>query len=238
MRTGYYLLCIVLLGSCVSAYVPNLRNAPTFTKGGEFQGSVQMLNGADVQTAVSLTSNIALMGNASYGMRGSSFDEGNYHRHQLFEGAVGYYKNYGRWSFQMFGGYGMGRAEGRSTFLGRDDVPTIAKFERYFAQPAFVFHHKQMTMAIAPRFSYLDFYHYTDPTTMVNYSRSDLVFFEPAFITNLYFAENRAFITMQVGLAGSFRDEKTEPLEYRFFTTGVGFGLRLGGLKDLAGENR
>jgi hypothetical protein len=227
-----YLLIVLIACSCSPAYVPNLRNAPMFTKGGEFQGSVQMLNGVDLHTAVSVSNHIAFMANGSLGSRGDYNEKQNYHRHKLLEGGAGYYVNRGRWGFQLFAGYGKGEAEGMMEIFTSGDAPTIAKFDRYFIQPAFGFYRKSITMAVVGRVSVLDFYQYQDQSTSLRYDKRSVGFFEPAFIFQYYFDHN-FFITSQVGLAGSMRGDLDERIEHRFLTIGTGLGVRLGGIREL-----
>jgi hypothetical protein len=221
---------VVMMSACAPAYVPNLRNAPAFTKGGEFQGSVQALNGVDIQTAVSATKHIAFMANFSLGYRDNT-ESNNYHRHQLIELGAGYFTKREGIGFQFFAGYGRGSSEGMYEWFTNDEEATISKFDRYFFQPALSFYQPRVTMSIVPRFSYLNFYEYKNVNTLVDFDKRDMTFFEPAFITNIYFAENKFFLTMQVGLAVPFQNYRyeEEPFDYRFFTTGIGMGVRLGG---------
>ena len=66
----FFSLFVLLLAGCAPVYVPNVRNTPLFTKAGEFQGSMMYGTGdLDLQAAVAVTNNIALMGNYSYGDR-------------------------------------------------------------------------------------------------------------------------------------------------------------------------
>ena len=92
---NFYIGIVLLLCSCAPTYVPNVRNAPLFTKGGEFQGSIQGGNGLDVQTAVSVTRHFGLMANYSFAERDrfDPDDYDDYHRHKFLEGGVGYFDN-------------------------------------------------------------------------------------------------------------------------------------------------
>jgi hypothetical protein len=235
MKRGPLLIAIAaIVSACAPAYVPNLRNAPAFTKAGEFQGSVQAFNGIDVQAAVSATKHIGFMANYSLGYRDNT-ESNNYHRHQLIEAGAGYFTKRDGLGFQFFAGYGRGSSEGKYEWFTNDEEATISKFDRYFFQPALCFYQPRVTLAIVPRISYLDFYEYKNVNTTLAFDKRDMTFFEPAFITNIYFAENKIFLTMQAGLAVPFqyyRDEEI-PFDYRFFTTGVGLGVRLGGDGEL-----
>jgi hypothetical protein len=232
MRNCYLLL--LLLCACTPAYVPNLRNAPMFTKKGEFQGSMQIMNGYEAQTAFSLSNNIAIMGNFAYGYRGRYSENSNYHRHKLVEGAFGYYRNEGKFGYQIFGGFGEGSAEGLYDFIfSSGSTPTLARFNRYFVQPGIGFYKPSFTMAVVARISKLDFTLYRDQVTSLTYDKEDMFFFEPAFIAQYYFANHKMFVTMQTGLAVSLRDDIDDGFQYRVISFGTGIGLRLGGTRDL-----
>jgi hypothetical protein len=224
---------LLLLCACSPAYVPNLRNAPMFTKKGEFQGSVQIMNGLDVQAAFSITKNVAVMANYAWGRRGDYSERTNFHRHQLSEGGLGYFRSNDNVGFQIFGGYGEGQAEGLYEFLFFGPTPILATFKRYFVQPGVGFYRNHFTMGVVGRVSLLDFTLYRDQLTALTYDKEDMYFFEPAFIAQYYFAKNRMFLTMQGGLAVSLRENANDGFQYRFITLGTGIGMRLGGTKEL-----
>lgn len=229
------ILFILLLASCAPVYVPNLRNSPMFTKGGEFQGSIQVLNGLDVQTAVSVSDHIGIMGNYSFEERGKvdDDDKDNYHRHTLFEGGLGYYENDGIWCYEIFAGYG--RGEGSSYdeykfFNTPDEVWATGKFERFFIQPAFGINKKVMGVSFVPRFSIVDFYEFKDEltgTSITNINMSPKVFVEPAVIGRVNLPSNRIFFTFQAGV--TLVASPDVEFEYRSFQFGSGVGFRFGG---------
>ncbi|SKC75622.1 hypothetical protein [Ohtaekwangia koreensis] len=227
---------IILVSSCAPIYVPNLRNSPMFTKGGEFQGSMQVGNGLDLQGAVSVTNHIGLMGNYSFSDRGKidPDDTDNYHRHSFFEGGLGYYENDGIWCYEIFAGYGRGDASSYDEYdifgSGSTDSWTTGKYERWFVQPAFGINKKVMGVSFVPRFSVVDFYEFKDEITGVTISdvnASPKVFVEPAVIGRVNLANNHVFFTFQAGVTIAASPDVY--FEYRTFQLGTGIGFRFGG---------
>jgi len=153
------LLVAILLTGCVPVYVPNVRNAPLFTKAGEFQGAVMYgTSDLDLQGAVAVTNNIALMGNYSYGDRNTdSVTQNDYHKHQFYEGALGFYKNDKDVCFEIFAGYGQGEASsyGDHYIFGGGRELARGKFKRIFFQPSFGLNKKIVHIAFSPRFPVL-----------------------------------------------------------------------------------
>src|SRR5688572_8237484 len=101
------ILALLATTACAPVYVPNVRNSPMFTKGGEFQASVQIGNGIEGQFAFSITENFALMANYSFSDRNSldadpDNDDSHYHRHTLYEGGLGYFNNKDEMFFEVF----------------------------------------------------------------------------------------------------------------------------------------
>src|SRR5689334_19457046 len=115
MMKRLYLILFVLT-SCAPVYVPNIRNTPMFTSGGEFQGAIQFGNGFDAQTALSVTDHIGLMGNFSYADRAGIDDPDHYHYHKFYEGGLGYYTNMEQTFFEIFTGYGKGEGSAFDEF--------------------------------------------------------------------------------------------------------------------------
>jgi hypothetical protein len=79
--TKVLLIALVALCSCAPVYVPNLRNSPMFTKGGEFQASVQIGNGIEGQSAFAVTDHFRVMSNYSYIEQSDPENAEDYHRH-------------------------------------------------------------------------------------------------------------------------------------------------------------
>jgi hypothetical protein len=230
---------VILLSQCSPVYVPNTRNAPLFAKGGEFQGTMQVgTSGIDLQGAVSITDNIALMGNYSYGNRNtdtlnnSSNDLNNYHKHKFYEGGIGYYKNEDQFCFEVFVGYGRGDATSYGTysfFSSSQDEITTGKYNRIFLQPSFGLNKKVVHVAFSPRFSWVDFTEFTNTKSNVTVDIEPKIFIEPAVTAKFNFLDNRFFGTIQVGVSTTLADNVI--FDYEHFNVSTGLGFRLGGLR-------
>lgn len=231
-----FLVIILLISSCSPVYVPNARNAPLFTKAGEFQGSFQFLNGLDVQGAVSVTNHIGLMGNFSYENRDSTssnnfYDEDSYHYHRFFEGGIGYYESVGKWTFELFGGYGRGTGAGEGNFqwISTDGYRAKGKFDRYFIQPAFGLNKKTVHVAFVPRITLVDFKDFTDRNGIKHKDNIDpTFFFEPGVVGKINLLQNRFFFTFQAGV--SIPAGFDVYYDYRPFQLTTGLGFRLGNI--------
>lgn len=226
-------LLLLFLWSCTPVYVPNLHNSPMFTKGSEFQGSFQLGNGIDAQGAVSVTNNIALMGNFSYANRKSVNDQDQYHYHKFYEGAIGYYKNDERMCYEIFAGFGKGEGSGLDKFDifgSSSELRASGKFNRYFIQPAFGLNKKVMHVSFLARFSFVDMYEFVDETNNTNYPDTDLsVFIEPAVVGKVNVADGNLFFTFQAGASALITGQPN--WNHRPIQLGAGFGFRIGGKK-------
>ena len=232
----FSVILLLLASACSPVYVPNARNAPLFTKSGEFQGSIQFINGLDVQGAVSVTDHIGLMGNFSYEKRDSAqtnfYDEDNYHYHRFFEGGIGYFESVGKWTFEVFGGYGRGVAagEGDSYWISNFGSHSKGKYERYFLQPTFGFNKKVVHIAFVPRFALVDFKEFREPNGVIHKDRFDpTFFFEPAVVGKVNLLENRLFFTFQAGF--SIPSGFNTYFDYRVGQITTGLGFRIGAAK-------
>ena len=230
----FFSLLFVLGLGCAPVYVPNVRNTPLFTKAGEFQGSMMYGTGdLDLQAAVAVTNNIALMGNYSYGDRNTdSINQHNYHKHKYYEGAIGYYKNDKSFCFEMFLGYGQGEASslGHYTiFSSTNDLLASGKYTRIFVQPTFGMNKKVVHVAFTPRLSYVDFSEFSSNTNTKKIDPSPRFFFEPAVTAKFNFMDNRFFGLVQVGVSTPINGDVI--YDYESITISTGLGIRLGGLR-------
>jgi hypothetical protein len=230
----------ILLISCSPVYVPNVRNAPLFTKGGEFQGAMQFgTSGIDAQAAVAITNNLAIMGNYSYGNRNTDtlYDNSkdNYHKHKFYEGGIGYYKNDDKFCFEIFLGYGRGEGTSYgsySIFSSSEDVLATGKYTRIFLQPSFGLNKKFVHVAFTPRFSMVEFTEFSTTSSSAPIVKGGLepkIFVEPAVTARFNFLDNRFFGTIQVGVSTSLTDNTA--FDYEPFNIATGIGFRLGGLR-------
>src|SRR5882762_8976665 len=164
------LLIVILLAGCAPVYIPNVRNAPLFTKAGEFQGSMMYgTSDLDLQAAVAVTNNFAQMGNYSYGNRNTdSVNQRHYHKHQFYEGAIGFYKNDKAFCFEVFLGYGRGEASSYGNYYVFSTMTSElarGKYNRFFFQPSFGLNKKIVNVAFSPRVSWVDFTEFTNFST-------------------------------------------------------------------------
>lgn len=235
-------LIALVLSSCAPVYVPNARNAPLFTKAGEFQGSIQFGNGIDAQGAIAVTNHIGVMGNFSYADNKSPDpdDIDDYHRHKFFEGGIGYFENEGKWCYEIFAGYGKGEGSSYDTYdffdtNNGDPIRATGKFERFFIQPAFGLNKKVMHVAFVPRIALVDFNEFNSDDAIAPYIADDdpKLFIEPAVIGRVNLMNNHMFFTFQGGF--SIPVTKTY-YEYRPFYVSTGIGFRIGGMKKESSE--
>ncbi len=225
-----WIFLTLLLCGCAPTYVPNVRNSPLFTKGGEVQGSFQWGNGFDAQGAVSVSSHIGLMVNYNYANRDrfdpDDFDD--YHRHKFLEGGIGYFNNDDLWCMEIFAGYGRGEGSSKNEFLSMSSsAPSIGKYERYFLQPAFGLNKKTVHVAFVPRFSMVNFTAYSDGQISFLVKENPKFFFEPAVVGRVNFANNHMFFTFQGGFSSSISNDVY--FSHRRFQLSTGLGFRLGG---------
>ena len=236
------MLIILIASGCAPVYVPNARNSPLFTKAGEFQGSMGVGNGIDLQGAVAVTNHIGVMANYSYEDRNSNeyaitgdYDEDEYHYHQFFEAGLGYFENQGSWCYEVFAGYGKGEGASYDSYSWNSGLNTIAtgKYERFFIQPAFGLNKKMVHVSFIPRISIVDFKEFSDDVTSYKIDSHPDVFFEPAVEGRVNLINNNFFFGFQLGtsipVSSVFYDVR--PVQ---FSTGIGF--RFGGVKKETSE--
>ena len=202
-----------------------------FSKGGEFQASLQVGNGIDAQTAVSFSKHIGLIASYNFIDRNTtgeaSTDDDDYLRHTFYEGGLGYFTNQEDMFFEVFAGYGRGEGFSSDTFFGIEN--TTGKYERYFVQPALGMNHKYIHFAFVPRVSIVDFTEYSVGTTSITVNEDPKVFFEPAVVMRVNTDSNRFFFTLQGGSSLSISEDVY--FNRRKYQVATGFGIRLGGVK-------
>jgi len=223
------LLVALVVSSCAPVYVPNIRNTPMFTKGGEFQLTGQVGNGIDGQMAVSVTDHIGVMANYSYINRNTAnvSDDEDFIKHKFFEGGLGYFGQDENTFWEVFAGYGKGEGFSSGNFFGVENAN--GKYERYFIQPAVGMNKKEIQFAFVPRVSIVDFTEYTLGSNTIAVNEDPKVFFEPGFVTRVNTAGNHFYFTFQAGMSISLNEDVY--FDHRRFQFGTGIGLRLGGLK-------
>ena len=234
-----FFVLLIVASSCAPVYVPNVRNSPLFTKGGEFQGSMQFGNGLDLQGAVSVSNHIGVMANYSFAERNKKdydvddYDENGYQYQKFFEGGLGYYENQGNWCYEIFAGYG--RGEGASydeyEWFGLQSAVATGKYERYFIQPAFGLNKKVMHVSFIPRVSLVDFTSFSNDVVSYPIDEDPIIFIEQAVVGKVNLADNHFFFTFQAGFSVP---ATTTYFEYRPFQFSTGIGFRLGGISKMS----
>jgi hypothetical protein len=232
--TRLLILALLATSACAPVYIPNVRNSPMFTKGGEFQASVQIGNGIEAQSAMAVTEHFAVMANYLYLEATNMENEEVYNRHTFFEGAIGYFSNKDDSFFEVFAGYGRGKGSTNDgfDFLDSDALSATGRYERYFIQPALGLNKNVVNISFAPRISMVDFYEFSTEVGRNAIHESPKFFFEPAVIGRTNFANNHMYFVFQGGL--SFGLSENIYFDRRNFQFSAGLGLRLGGTKELA----
>jgi hypothetical protein len=151
----------LLATGCSPLYVPTTRNVPLFREQGEFQATVIASTGAEVQTALAITDNIAVMVNGSFLRQKISEPESYTRSHTFVEGGIGYYKANRRSRIEIFAGYGMGKGTSFSQYyfftFGQQDLVATGTYNRIFIQPSFGQNNRRFNLAFTPRISLVDF---------------------------------------------------------------------------------
>jgi len=231
------MLIMLIAAGCAPVYVPNARNSPLFTQAGEFQGSLGIGNGIDIQGAASITNHIGVMANYSYERRNSddyylsaNVDNDDYHYHQFFEGGLGYFENQGKWCYEVFAGYGKGEGASYDSYqwnTGQSKVAT-GKYDRFFIQPAFGMNKNIFHISFIPRISIVDFKEFSDDVGSYKIDGHPAIFFEPAVSGRVNLMRNHFFFGFQLGMAVPVSSDVFYDRRPVQFSTGIGF--RFGGV--------
>jgi hypothetical protein len=215
--------------SCAPTYISNSRNVPMFGEAGEFAGSVALSSGIDVQTAYSVTDNVALMANANVISQKSTTDDGaSYTRkNSFFEGGIGYFSRTKTRRFELYAGYGMGKRTSYETFyFFQNAVPLVAdsKYSRIFIQPSIGTNKRKFNIYATLRVSMVNFTEFQtkDPTAatpMYKPSEGIHVFMEPSLTTRFHLAGN---------LRGFFQLSLNQPVPDDVYYTSVPLSAAIG----------
>lgn len=231
--TRLLIIALLATSACAPVYIPNVRNSPMFTKGGEFQTSVQIGNGIEAQSALAVTEHFAVMANYLYLDVSNTENGEDYNRHQFFEGAIGYFSNTSDSFFEVFAGYGRGKGSTNNgfDFLGSDPVSATGRYERFFIQPAVGLNKNVVNISFAPRISMVDFYEFSTDVGRSAIHEAPKFFFEPAVIGRTNFANNHMYFVFQGGISMALSEDIY--FDRRNFQFSAGLGLRLGGTREL-----
>lgn len=227
------ILALLVVSSCAPVYVPNVRNSPMFTKGGEFQASAQVGNGIEGQSAYAITDHLGVMANYLYINATDPENEDDYLQHRFFEAGIGYFTNKDDSFFEVFGGYGRGKGTTFESydFFGSQALTATGRYHRYFLQPAFGINKESFQFSFAPRLSMVDFYEFATELVATTIDEEPKFLFEPAIIGRVNFAGNKLFATFQAGASLGMSDDVY--FDRRTFQLSGGLGFRIGGARKL-----
>jgi hypothetical protein len=222
--------------ACAPVYIPNARNSPLFRGAGEVQATIHISQGFDFQGAVAVTDNIGVMANYNMINKTTTSNEGDYIQHHFFEGAIGYYENSDRLSYEIYGGYGKGKGtsfDDYDFFSNASSVKATGEYHRFFIQPGLGSNRKTFNWIVSARFSWVDFTNFESDGQRVRLDAAPVLFIEPAFTGRVNFRKSKLFMAFQGGLSYAQSDPY---FEYEPFFVSIAMGLRLGGNKTKAQE--
>lgn len=197
-----FLIAVVVLASCKTAYKPNMQNVPLFREKGEFRGTI---NNNNLQGAYAVTDKIGVMVNGYYNpskfttssgdidSTGTTIDSEIKTSRFLVEGGVGYYKPISDAGvFEVYGGAGYGKIkfdEKYKSFAG-DNNTFSANMIRFFVQPSIGLTKENIDFAFSTRIAAVKF----GGVDTVNYSVSKLQFY------NIYNIDQQMFFFIEPGV--------------------------------------
>ncbi len=224
-----FVFFLIAIQSCAPVYVPNARNTPLFRGAGEFQGSINFGAGIDLQGAASVSNHIGVMGNYNYVNRNTAdANDTDYIKHKFWEGAVGYYENSEKISYEIFGGYGRGEGTsyGSYSWFGSTKINATGTYQRFFIQPSIGNNKSIFNWIVSTRISYVDFEKFAYDNQVALYD-SPVLFLEPAFTGRIHFGQSPIYTQFQTGF--SFTTQGETVFDYQPFQLSFGIGLRFGG---------
>lgn len=211
---------IILLSGCAPLYIPNTVNTPLLSNKGEIQGAVYAgTSGFDPQLAYAITDNIGIMLNGSFENSESDTTD-DYHKHQLFELGVGYYKKLSdKGRFEIFGGYGFGNINVYTENAIFNSV-TDVNSNKFFIQPAFGLSSKIFDFGFASRFVFIKIH-----DDIVSYTRS---YIEPALTVRVGWKQVK--FAYQIGYSIPFN--KDAIIEYQPLMMSLGLHVNINKIFD------
>lgn len=181
-------------------YIPNTRNTPLFNNKGEFKGSAFIGTGVDLQGALALTDNFAVMGSYSFlsENRNDPLDPTIKfkRKNNFFEGGLGYYKANRQRRIELFVGYGQGKGTttGQYNFFfqtfGQQELVVTGKYNRFFIQPSIGTNNPGFNLIFTPRISFVDFNEFQSGVIVEKPNEGMHLFIEPAVTARFRMAQN------------------------------------------------
>jgi hypothetical protein len=183
-RSRLFLCILLVIASCSPRYyAPNQPNVPLLRAKGEVRFSVlgsegQDVNSLEFQGAYALTNKLGVMVN-------TDLANGNDASHGfIMDGGAGYYRPLRRFTFESYGGLGIGKALNQYSSTESSDLG----FTKFFLQPNIGVSARFVEAAFATRLTGLHYYRIqttlAGPTSDLDYIRSHASSFlaEPSFI--------------------------------------------------------
>jgi hypothetical protein len=218
--------------SCSSVYLPNSHNVPMLSKAGEVQGHLSFVSGYNLQAAVAVTNNVAVMANGMYSDSKQSSDVSG-SKYNFGELGAGYFVNTDKYYIDLFGGYGAGKTsttDSTSYFVIRPTQTsyvhiTSVNYNRYFLQFSFGIKRDHFQGAATYRLSLMDFRRAAYNGNSINVKQNPVYFFEPAAVVKFPFG--KFMLSAQAGLCLPVNDNELH-YDYIPVTISTGLGFRLG----------
>jgi hypothetical protein len=224
-KLSYFSVCFVLLlgYACSPAYIPNTVNSPLFSNKGEFNAAISAgTSNFDPQLSYALTNHMGIVLNGSFANRKSDSTD-DFHKHTIVELGAGYYTKLDEtFRFEAFGGYGMGKVDGKFTFIVANNVQN-ARFNKIYIQPAIGATSDFFDFSIATRFSFINM-NLTDPD--YNGKNKFSLFVEPVLTGKLGYKNVK--LIGQMGFSFSTKKEMELQYEYQPFMISIGLQLNFG----------
>ncbi|RMG17791.1 MAG: hypothetical protein D6730_23610 [Bacteroidetes bacterium] len=159
------MLVLLLAGGCSTLYVPNTLHTPLLSEKGEV--ALRLHSGSsslDAQAALALSGGakggLAVSAAYSLNRKGGDTPQAGYAKQQFAELGVGhFFRLDSSGIFEVFTGYGRGKAEATKT-LGTGfpvDEQATGNYQRFFVQANLGASARLLEAGVAARFSYVDF---------------------------------------------------------------------------------
>jgi hypothetical protein len=217
---------IVTFQSCAPEYIPNMVNSPMFSNKGEFQANAGAgTSDLDVQVAYAMTDHIGVMVNGSFADRTKDSTD-KFHKHIILEGGVGFYDKFGEIGrYEIYGGYGTGRVEGKYENIFSINQIADARYNRFFIQPGIGIATGIYDGSFTSRIALVQM----NPNGAVFETGNYHGFLEPVFTSKIGYKYLK--FTFQIGFSVPIGDNRLK-FDYQPFIFNVGANLNLGRLYD------
>ncbi len=241
-----FLILLLLVASCAPIYVPTTRNVPLHRGAGEFQGSVYLTTGVDVQMAFALTDHIGVTGNYNLLRQNQELPQdtavpnmpSSFKRKNNFgEVGLGYFQSTRSKRFEIYGGYGMGEGTSYDSYyffaqnFGVKGIVSTGKYSRFYIQPSIGTNNKKFNLAFTMRVSAVEFSEFssdgfTGTAVTKNPNEPMHIFIEPSLTGKFPLAGN-LYGVFQLGLNAGVPSEVY--FDYVPLQFAVGIQLKAGG---------